>query len=1307
MRAEKENYTPSRKQPRFIFGGFFITWIILCQIPGISCLNTITIYGLFPLTGPQSQKGLAQLRGARLAVLDALGQNKTLGNYLINFAYNDSKCDATEELRLLLHQLSTGSGNVLLLGGGCSNDRATPMSTSTRGIVPQVTAEPLTEETPHVFTTYPTILSSHGAVIGFLKTYSWRKVAIIYQTTGLHLIGYRQLANALRNSNIDVSLEMEFNKINAAATLEESQLRIVIIYLTAENIQKFVCSAGFSTSRHSGRFRFIVPITSDDTLFSLPTTLECDNFRMNSVVLVDVKKSLYDVVGYQAFRQRLEVSQTMTEDQYSAAAYAYDATMAVIAALNTSLAETSRSQDFREVSRVFDASMWNIRMSGKTGYLKFSKTGLRTVNVSISWFEDMVLTSIGKYESEVVLTTNISKVMGQDEVVLETKLDGVPLYLLVIMSAFAVLGMAYAFALLMYNVNKNKDRIIKMTSPNINVIVCVGAVFAYSCAILGGLDNGYFALDILGQVYQATVTLTALSFTIVYGSIFAKTWRVYLIFKNMQVNGKTTKDEHLLLALGALLAIDLVILLPWILVDPISCQQMSQVKVYQNLSNTDIMHSINECTSDYFAMWILLLFGYKMLLLIGGLYCAWQTRHVTLPSLKDSQYLYVIIYSAFAVGVLILPIMLSTQMSAPIKYAAGATALIVLTTATLTIAFIPKVLLVRKHDKKRKKGAEPKFNFSESVQKTKEKTKDGFCGCFGGQKSKDNPYVKEVVATEIDTLKRMLKEKDRSIRELTDRLFYGSEKFQNYLRNPKRPSEEQVMSRRVRLRTRSQEYLGKSRDDIYRVKSQESIIMSREDLRDIADGRISVITTVKEEQEPETQPNSPREGYDTEGSSGGQEVSNTTQNVTSPNISGRSVIDSMKVNTSFNDTTRAELSSDLSPGSESMVSEGRERLLEDSTRKLLPKERRSLSPSKSPNTDSAIERGSSLETSEESFSEGRIPSDIQVSSPDLRDSSRESSLLQTSDRERLVVRNKPTAVRNGHIPGMQPPPVKQKVKIQPQPLDSRALKNPQQINTVVPGIARAASPVKRGVSKSPVFNGQQINLSVPKKVGFENPVFHNNDVVYTDTEASEIGFKIDRRKLNDSYRQACRPALEPGDLGTLPREESKKLSEALSQKAASQNNEYIHSNGTVLNGKKSPVRDVAQTLSLTKTPPKDLRINSPSDDSNLEQSPFSVFTVQRSHMDFPSAPPPSPLESISYAPVILPYHKHGKLNHHHLQDSRQSAFTFVHNQDKLYPGYRPTIGQRYSTVIEEQNGLDGEEGWPEEEVNKNVAVSSV
>lgn len=57
-------------------------------------------------------------------------------------------------------------------------------------------------------------------------------------------------------------------------------------------------------------------------------------------------------------------------------------------------------------------------------------------------------------------------------------------------------------------------------------------------------------------------------FSLAFGAMFSKTWRVHSIFTDLKLNKKVIKDYQLFMVVGVLLAIDLAIMTTWQVADP-------------------------------------------------------------------------------------------------------------------------------------------------------------------------------------------------------------------------------------------------------------------------------------------------------------------------------------------------------------------------------------------------------------------------------------------------------------------------------------------------------------------------------------------------------------------------------------------------------------------------------------------------------------------------------------------------------------------------------------------------------------------
>ena len=71
---------------------------------------------------------------------------------------------------------------------------------------------------------------------------------------------------------------------------------------------------------------------------------------------------------------------------------------------------------------------------------------------------------------------------------------------------------------------------MKLSSPYVNVMIIAGAVIFYITVILFGVDENVASSPTIDHLCQTRIWLVAIGFSLLYGTIFAKTWRIYYIF---------------------------------------------------------------------------------------------------------------------------------------------------------------------------------------------------------------------------------------------------------------------------------------------------------------------------------------------------------------------------------------------------------------------------------------------------------------------------------------------------------------------------------------------------------------------------------------------------------------------------------------------------------------------------------------------------------------------------------------------------------------------------------------------------------
>ncbi|CAD5120253.1 DgyrCDS8823 [Dimorphilus gyrociliatus] len=233
----------------------------------------------------------------------------------------------------------------------------------------------------------------------------------------------------------------------------------------------------------------------------------------------------------------------------------------------------------------------------------------------------------------------------------------------------------------------------------------------------------------------------------------------------------TARDEHLVISVCAFLVIDLIILLPWILADPIKCEAKLLGKSYKTENFLDEIRQIVDCRSSLQILWICLIYAYKLIQLIIGSMATWKTRHVTLPTLKDAKEIFALIIAVVILGIIAVPLMLADSVGSSIKYAIGSLIAWSGCVSTLSLAFIPKLYLTRKQRSQGTASDANRLLFTESLRRTQANDKPWFMCCSGSGNNMDM-YAEEMLSQEIENLNRTIKQKDATIRDLTDRLYF-------------------------------------------------------------------------------------------------------------------------------------------------------------------------------------------------------------------------------------------------------------------------------------------------------------------------------------------------------------------------------------------------------------------------------------------------------------------------------------------------------------------------------------------------------
>uniref|UniRef100_A0A914DKM6 Gamma-aminobutyric acid type B receptor subunit 2 n=1 Tax=Acrobeloides nanus TaxID=290746 RepID=A0A914DKM6_9BILA len=366
--------------------------------------------------------------------------------------------------------------------------------------------------------------------------------------------------------------------------------------------------------------------------------------------------------------------------------YAYDGIWTLALALNRTITDG----DFLP-NRTFEAINANA-FEGLTGLVKFENNERLGLVYIYQWW-DGSYNKIGHYDSAedvFVIRSHADWTPPLDATVVVRERLYVSLFLFAIMSGLALIGVILALLFLAVNVKYRNHRIIKMSSPNMNNLIIVGSICTYISVLLLGVDTRVVSESGFQKLCYAKTWVLSVGFTLAFGSMFSKTWRVHSIFTNIRKDKKAIKDYQLFLIVALLLGIDAFILCLWAIISPFRFTVTVTETIHSK--NILIVPELERCQSDYSIYFQVVFYVIKGMLMIFGCFLAWETRAVNVPALNDSKYIGMSVYNVVVMCVIGLSLTFILQERVNEAFALTSFFIIFCTTLTLSLVFVPKII---------------------------------------------------------------------------------------------------------------------------------------------------------------------------------------------------------------------------------------------------------------------------------------------------------------------------------------------------------------------------------------------------------------------------------------------------------------------------------------------------------------------------------------------------------------------------------------------------------------------------------------
>ncbi|KAF4086315.1 hypothetical protein AMELA_G00104450 [Ameiurus melas] len=687
------------------------------------------IGALFPMSGGWPG-GQACLPAAQMALELVNNRTDILPDYELELIYYDSMCDPGEATKLLYDLLYTEPIKIVLMPG-CSSV-STLVAEAARMwnliVFSYGSSSPALsnrQRFPTFFRTHPSATLHNPTRVRLFQKWNWSKIATIQQTTEVFTSTLDDLEQRVKEAGIEISVRQSFLTDPAVAVknLKRQDARIIVGLFYETEARKVFCEVYKEKLYGKKYVWFLIGWYADNWFKIKDPAINCTMEQMTEAVEGHVTTEIVmlnpeTVRGASNLTSQEFLAQLMSRlggknpeetGGFQEAPLAYDAVWALALALNKTVAPLQakgrRLEDFNYNNQDITAEIYRAlntsSFEGVSGHVVFDAQGSRMAWTLIEQLQGGSYKKIGYYDST---KGNLSwygndKWIGgdppRDQTVVLEEFRFLSQKLFVSVSVFAGLGIILGIVCLTFNIYNSNIRYIQNSQPYLNNITAVGCVLALAAVFPLGIDGLHVDRSRFPVVCQFRLWLLGLGFSLAYGSMFTKIWWVHTVFTKK--DEKKDKRKHLepwklYATVGVLLAIDVVSLMIWQIVDPlhITLEKFTKEDPKGDLDFL-IQPVLEHCSSEKMNTWLGVVYGYKGLLLLLGIFLAYETKSISTEKINDHRAVGMAIYNVSVLCMITAPVtmILSSQQDA--SFAFASLAIVFSVYITLVVLFVPKM----------------------------------------------------------------------------------------------------------------------------------------------------------------------------------------------------------------------------------------------------------------------------------------------------------------------------------------------------------------------------------------------------------------------------------------------------------------------------------------------------------------------------------------------------------------------------------------------------------------------------------------
>ncbi|XP_020282337.1 gamma-aminobutyric acid type B receptor subunit 1 isoform X5 [Pseudomyrmex gracilis] len=780
--------------------------------------TVLHIGGIFPIAGEGGwQGGQACMPAAHLALEDVNREKNLLRGYRLYLHSNDSECEPGLGASVMYNLLYFSPYKLMLLAG-CSTVCTTVAEAAKMWnlvVLCYGASSPALSDRnrfPTLFRTHPSATVHNPTRIKLLQKFGWSRVAILQQAEEVFISTVEDLEARCKEAGIEIVTRQSFlsDPTDAVKNLRRQDARIIVGLFYVVAARRVLCELYQQNLYGKTYVWFFIGWYEDDWFEinlekeNIPCTKE--QMRMAAEGHLTTEALMWNqnndttISGMTAedFRKRLnkllkddgyDIDNNRYPEGYQEAPLAYDAVWSVALAFNRTMERLGKmgkslknfTYDNKEIADEIYAAVNSTQFLGVSGHVAFSSQGDRIALTQIEQVIDGKYVKLGYYDtqSDNLTWRNVERWIGgkvpQDRTIIRIVLRTVSLPLFISMAALSILGILIAIGLIIFNVYNRHRRVIYSSHPTANTIMLVGIIGCFFAVLCIGIDGRFVTPWQFLIICQARAWAMSTGFTLAFGAMFSKVWRVHRLSTKAKAEQGKKKIEpcKLYLMLSGLLSVDIILLVTWQVVDPLKrkIETFSLEAPPYGDEDAMIKPELEHCESEHNNVWFGLLYGYKGLVLAFGLFLSYETRSIKIKLINDSRYVGMSIYNIVVLCLITVPVVTVISSQQDASYAFSALATIFCCFLSMALIFVPKVIEVIRHPRDK---SESRYNPDGAVSKEEEEKYQKLLN--------ENDELQKLIAAKeerIQAIKQKLAERDSQ--KGTSRCRQGGQPKQSFI----------------------------------------------------------------------------------------------------------------------------------------------------------------------------------------------------------------------------------------------------------------------------------------------------------------------------------------------------------------------------------------------------------------------------------------------------------------------------------------------------------------------------------------------